>query len=56
MGFGVCFYEVQAHHPTDEKPIKTHDKTVKKKLAIQKFGAESQQYKRTCNLASSSKL
>jgi hypothetical protein len=30
MGFGVCFYEVQAHHPTDEKPIKTHDKTVKK--------------------------
>jgi hypothetical protein len=56
MGFGVCFYEVQAHYPTDEKPIKTHDKTVKKKLAIQKTGAESQQYKRTCNLASSSKL
>jgi hypothetical protein len=30
-GFWCVFYEVQAHQPTDEKPIKTHDKTVKKK-------------------------
>jgi hypothetical protein len=53
MGFGVFFMRSK---PTDEKPIKTHDKTVKKKLAIQKTGVESQQYKITCNLACSSKL